>query len=97
MVAEPGGDGNTAPKGHASPGADGTMSRTRNRDRRRGERGTMLLVAIFRHWGYPLLIMTTIPLGIAGGIVGLVLFNAVGALLAWLGLGGLWWKLLGYW
>jgi multidrug efflux pump subunit AcrB len=33
----------------------------------------LLLVAIFRHWGYPLLIMTTIPLGIAGGIVGLVL------------------------
>ncbi|MEE4162840.1 MAG: efflux RND transporter permease subunit [Woeseiaceae bacterium] len=49
----------------------------------------LLLVAIFRHWGYPLLIMTTIPLGIAGGIVGLVLFNAVGGLLAWLGLGGL--------
>jgi len=49
----------------------------------------LLLVAIFRHWGYPLLIMTTIPLGIAGGIVGLVLFNAAGSLLAWLGLGGL--------
>jgi multidrug efflux pump subunit AcrB len=49
----------------------------------------LLLVAIFRHWGYPLLIMTTIPLGIAGGIVGLALLNAVGALLAWLGLGGL--------
>ncbi|MEM9056680.1 MAG: efflux RND transporter permease subunit, partial [Pseudomonadota bacterium] len=41
----------------------------------------LLLVAIFRHWGYPLLIMTTIPLGIAGGIVGLALFNAVGGLL----------------
>lgn len=49
----------------------------------------LLLVAIFRHWGYPLLIMTTIPLGIAGGIVGLALLNAVGALLGWLGLGGL--------
>ena len=46
----------------------------------------LLLVAIFRHWGYPLLIMTTIPLGIAGGIVGLVLFNGVGALLPLLGL-----------
>ena len=49
----------------------------------------LLLVAIFRHWGYPLLIMTTIPLGIAGGIVGLALLNAMGALLGWLGLGGL--------
>ncbi|MEM6512409.1 MAG: efflux RND transporter permease subunit, partial [Pseudomonadota bacterium] len=48
----------------------------------------LLLVAIFRHWGYPLLIMTTIPLGIAGGIVGLALLNAVGATLAALGLGG---------
>ena len=49
----------------------------------------LLLVAIFKHWGYPLLIMTTIPLGIAGGIVGLALLNLVGAALAWLGLGGL--------
>ena len=49
----------------------------------------LLLVAIFKHWGYPWLIMTTIPLGIAGGIVGLALLNAVGAMLAWLGLGGL--------
>lgn len=48
----------------------------------------LLLVAIFRHWGYPLLIMTTIPLGIAGGIVGLALLNLVGGALAWLGLGG---------
>ena len=46
----------------------------------------LLLVAIFRHWGYPLLIMTTIPLGIAGGIVGLALLNGVGALLPLLGL-----------
>ncbi|TDT41462.1 multidrug efflux pump subunit AcrB [Halospina denitrificans] len=38
----------------------------------------LLLVAIFAHWGYPLLIMTTVPLGIAGGIVGLVLMNLVG-------------------
>jgi multidrug efflux pump subunit AcrB len=49
----------------------------------------LLLVAIFRHWGYPLLIMTTIPLGIAGGIVGLTLLNVVGSVLAWLGLGSL--------
>jgi multidrug efflux pump subunit AcrB len=48
----------------------------------------LLLVAIFRHWGYPLLIMTTIPLGIAGGIVGLAIINGVGALLAAIGLGG---------
>jgi len=48
----------------------------------------LLMVAIFRHWGYPLLIMTTIPLGIAGGIVGLALFNVVGGALAWMGLGG---------
>jgi multidrug efflux pump subunit AcrB len=48
----------------------------------------LLLVAIFRHWGYPLLIMTTIPLGIAGGIVGLALLNLVGAALDAAGLGG---------
>jgi multidrug efflux pump subunit AcrB len=46
----------------------------------------LLLVAIFRHWGYPLLIMTTIPLGIAGGIVGLALINGIGALLPYIGL-----------
>jgi multidrug efflux pump subunit AcrB len=46
----------------------------------------LLLVAIFTHWGYPLLIMTTIPLGVAGGIVGLWLMNAIGGLLPLLGL-----------
>jgi len=46
----------------------------------------LLLVAIFSHWGYPLLIMTTVPLGIAGGIVGLWLMNVVGAQLPALGL-----------
>lgn len=46
----------------------------------------LLLVAIFNHWAYPLLIMTSIPLGIAGGIVGLWLLNAVGGLLPWVGL-----------
>ncbi len=35
----------------------------------------LLLVAIFTHWGYPLLILTTVPLGIAGGIAGLALMN----------------------
>ncbi len=46
----------------------------------------LLLVAIFTHWGYPLLIMTTIPLGVAGGIVGLWLMNWGGALLPLIGL-----------
>ena len=46
----------------------------------------LLLVAIFTHWGYPLLIMTTIPLGVAGGIVGLQLLNFVGGLLPQIGL-----------
>ena len=46
----------------------------------------LLLVAIFNHWGYPLLIMTSIPLGIAGGIVGLWLLNTVGGVLPWFGL-----------
>ena len=36
----------------------------------------LLLVAIFTHWGYPLLIMTTIPLGVAGGIAGLHLLES---------------------
>ena len=38
----------------------------------------LVLVAIFTHWGYPLLIMTTIPLGVAGGIAGLWLLNRIG-------------------
>jgi multidrug efflux pump subunit AcrB len=46
----------------------------------------LLMVAIFNHWGYPLLIMTSIPLGIAGGIVGLALLNGVGGLLPLVGL-----------
>jgi multidrug efflux pump subunit AcrB len=43
------------------------------------------MVAIFNHWGYPLLIMTSIPLGIAGGIVGLWLLNGIGSLLPLVG------------
>ena len=35
----------------------------------------LVLVAIFTHWGYPLLILTTVPLGISGGIIGLALLN----------------------
>ncbi|MFN3210042.1 MAG: efflux RND transporter permease subunit [Roseovarius sp.] len=46
----------------------------------------LLLVAIFTHWGYPLLVMATIPLGFAGGIVGLSMLNWVGALLPAIGL-----------
>ena len=46
----------------------------------------LLLVAVFTHWGWPLLIMATIPLGIAGGIVGLALLNLAGAALPVFGL-----------
>ena len=46
----------------------------------------LLLVAIFTHWGFPLLIMTTIPLGVAGGIFGIWLFNFIGNLLPIIGL-----------
>ena len=38
----------------------------------------LLMVAIFSHWGYPFLIMSTVPVGIAGSIFGLWLMNAVG-------------------
>lgn len=46
----------------------------------------LLLVVIFTHWGYPLLILISVPLGIAGGIIGLWLMNVIGGLLPWLGL-----------
>ena len=46
----------------------------------------LLLVAIFSHWGYPLLVMTTVPVGIGGGLFGLWLLNAVGGNLSFLGL-----------
>jgi multidrug efflux pump subunit AcrB len=46
----------------------------------------LLLVAIFSHWGYPFIIMTTVPLGIAGGIIGLWLMNHIGAQLPIFGL-----------
>ncbi len=45
-----------------------------------------LLVAILSHWGYPLIIMTTVPIGLSGGIAGLWLLNAVGAQLPLIGL-----------
>lgn len=46
----------------------------------------LLMVAIFKHWGYPLLILTSIPLGIAGGILGLAMLNGVGGLLPVVGI-----------
>lgn len=48
----------------------------------------LLMVAIFNHWGYPLLIITTIPLGMAGGIAGLALLNLINAGLEQIGMGG---------
>lgn len=44
------------------------------------------LVIIYKHWGDPLIIMTTVPLGISGGICGLWLLNFVGALFPYIGL-----------
>jgi len=46
----------------------------------------LVLVAIFTHWGYPLVILTAVPLGIAGGIIGLAMLNAGGSLLPMIGL-----------
>src|SRR5690606_31006188 len=46
----------------------------------------LLLVVIYRHWGYPWIIMATVPLGLAGGILGLYLMNLVGGWLPALGL-----------
>ena len=45
----------------------------------------LLLVVIFKHWGFPFIIMTTVPLGVAGGIVGLWLLNFVGGFLPLVG------------
>ena len=45
----------------------------------------LLMVAIFNHWGYPLLILTSIPVGVAGGIVGLTILNGIGGWLPLLG------------
>lgn len=47
----------------------------------------LLMVAIFSHWGFPIIILLTVPLGICGGILGLVALNQVGSLLTLLGLG----------
>ncbi len=45
----------------------------------------LVMVAVFNHWGWPLVILTTVPLGIAGGIVGLTLLNGSSAMLRGLG------------
>lgn len=45
----------------------------------------LLLVAIFNHWGYPLFVLITIPLGLAGGLIGLQALNSIGSLFAYLG------------
>lgn len=44
------------------------------------------LVIIYRHWGDPLIILTTVPLGISGGIGGLWLLNFIGGFFPALGL-----------
>lgn len=46
----------------------------------------LLMVALFNHWGFPLVIMTSVPLGIVGGLVGLAVLNHLGDLFWWLGL-----------
>ncbi|NEV64866.1 efflux RND transporter permease subunit [Thiorhodococcus minor] len=46
----------------------------------------LLMVAVFSHWGWPLLIMTSVPIGISGGIAGLYLLNLTGAHLDKIGL-----------
>ncbi|WP_440875946.1 efflux RND transporter permease subunit [Thalassotalea sp. PLHSN55] len=45
----------------------------------------LLLVAIFTHWRYPLFILATVPLGMAGGLLGLIGVNAVNSGLTALG------------
>ncbi|ATC93280.1 hypothetical protein PTUN_a0496 [Pseudoalteromonas tunicata] len=46
----------------------------------------LLLVVIFKHWGFPVLILSTVPLGIAGGIFGLALLNTIASLAETLGI-----------
>ncbi|SHH31991.1 efflux RND transporter permease subunit [Ferrimonas marina] len=46
----------------------------------------LLLVAIFTHWRYPLFILATVPLGMAGGLLGLVLVNTINLGFAAIGL-----------
>lgn len=44
----------------------------------------LLMVALFRHWGYPFIIMTSVPLGVMGGLVGLHLMNHGGDYFGWI-------------
>jgi multidrug efflux pump subunit AcrB len=46
----------------------------------------LLMVAVFSHWGFPLIILTTVPIGISGGLVGLWLLNLLGNNLGLIGL-----------
>ena len=46
----------------------------------------LLLVAIFTHWRYPAFILATVPLGMAGGLLGLVTVNGINGMLASAGL-----------
>ncbi|MBK1704454.1 efflux RND transporter permease subunit [Halochromatium glycolicum] len=46
----------------------------------------LLMVAVFSHWGWPLLIMTSVPIGVSGGIAGLALLNLIGGQLDQIGL-----------
>jgi len=46
----------------------------------------LLMTAVFSHWGYPFLILTSLPVGISGGIAGLYLLNLVGSNLDSIGL-----------
>lgn len=47
----------------------------------------LLMVALFQHWGFPLVIMTSVPLGIIGGLVGLAVLNHMGDVLGLLSFG----------
>jgi multidrug efflux pump subunit AcrB len=49
----------------------------------------LVMVAIFGHWGWPFVILTAVPLGIAGGIAGLALLNGLGSLLPLFGVGAI--------
>jgi len=46
----------------------------------------LLLSAVFSHWGFPLIILATVPIGIAGGIGGLWLLNMFGVAMGAMGL-----------
>ncbi|WP_448552355.1 efflux RND transporter permease subunit [Thalassotalea montiporae] len=46
----------------------------------------LLLVAIFTHWRYPMFILATVPLGMAGGLLGLVAVNGVNSLISSMGI-----------